>query len=97
MNDAEILKLLATMGIDDMSYQALPLLPLLDVAWADNEIQEGERALVEAEIAKRRLGIEAERVVRNWLTYRPTPDYICLLYTSPSPRDKRQSRMPSSA
>ena len=27
-----------------------------------------------------------------------TGDYIvCLLYTSPSPRDKRQSRMPSSA
>ena len=27
-----------------------------------------------------------------WLTYSS-----CLLYTSPSPRDKRQSRMPSSA
>ena len=30
----------------------------------------------------------------------PTADvqaYGCLLYTSPSPRDKRQSRMPSSA
>ena len=25
------------------------------------------------------------------------PHLICLLYTSPSPRDKRQSRMPSSA
>ena len=25
------------------------------------------------------------------------PGMICLLYTSPSPRDKRQSRMPSSA
>ena len=24
-------------------------------------------------------------------------DYPCLLYTSPSPRDKRKSRMPSSA
>ena len=24
-------------------------------------------------------------------------DMFCLLYTSPSPRDKRQSRMPSSA
>ena len=24
-------------------------------------------------------------------------DMTCLLYTSPSPRDKRQSRMPSSA
>ena len=28
--------------------------------------------------------------------YMPVP-YNCLLYTSPSPRDKRQSRMPSSA
>ena len=26
-----------------------------------------------------------------------THAHICLLYTSPSPRDKRQSRMPSSA
>ena len=26
-----------------------------------------------------------------------TEPKICLLYTSPSPRDKRQSRMPSSA
>ena len=25
------------------------------------------------------------------------PSYVCLLYTSPRPRDKRQSRMPSSA
>ena len=25
------------------------------------------------------------------------PSRVCLLYTSPSPRDKRQSRMPSSA
>ena len=25
------------------------------------------------------------------------PGALCLLYTSPSPRDKRQSRMPSSA
>ena len=30
----------------------------------------------------------AKRLLENW---------ICLLYTSPSPRDKRQSRMPSSA
>ena len=26
-----------------------------------------------------------------------TVDYLCLLYTSPSPRDGRRSRMPSSA
>ena len=28
---------------------------------------------------------------------RVPPLILCLLYTSPSPRDKRQSRMPSSA
>ena len=30
-------------------------------------------------------------------TYESVRPWICLLYTSPSPRDKRQSRMPSSA
>ena len=29
--------------------------------------------------------------------FEATVDWVCLLYTSPSPRDKRQSRMPSSA
>ena len=27
----------------------------------------------------------------------PAADYLCLLYTSPSPRDRTRSRMPSSA
>ena len=31
------------------------------------------------------------------LDYRKLINIACLLYTSPSPRDKRQSRMPSSA
>ena len=36
-------------------------------------------------------------LVMSWaLVSRPEPS-SCLLYTSPSPRDKRQSRMPSSA
>ena len=34
--------------------------------------------------------------VRDDATGEPI-SYACLLYTSPSPRDKRQSRMPSSA
>ena len=37
---------------------------------------------------------ESRSQVIFWLLNR---DYSCLLYTSPSPRDKRQSRMPSSA
>ena len=34
----------------------------------------------------------AQYAIADYLQYGP-----CLLYTSPSPRDKRQSRMPSSA
>ena len=45
----------------------------------------------------------------GWIVWGPTPEYSgdasihstdvtgCLLYTSPSPRDQRGSRMPSSA
>ena len=36
--------------------------------------------------------LQAEEEVASAMT-----DATCLLYTSPSPRDKRQSRMPSSA
>ena len=35
--------------------------------------------------------------VIEWLYCKWIDAKICLLYTSPSPRDKRQSRMPSSA
>ena len=42
-----------------------------------------------------------ERTLGQWLEHwaEETPDkeYICLLYTSPSPRDGLLSRMPSSA
>lgn len=76
MTDPEILRLLASLGIDDLSYRALPLLPLLHVAWADGEIQDEERELVDEVLAKRNLGLEAERLVRNWLTFPPSADYI---------------------
>ena len=41
---------------------------------------------------KTSLEFEIRKVVKEKREY-----YSCLLYTSPSPRDKRQSRMPSSA
>ena len=38
-----------------------------------------------------------EKSAADLATVFDVPVNICLLYTSPSPRDKRQSRMPSSA
>ena len=45
------------------------------------------------------LGEPRERDIRQRLRlyYRPFIRWICLLYTSPSPRDRQKSRMPSSA
>ena len=44
---------------------------------------------------KERIGLEAERI-KYWLSQGAQPT-TCLLYTSPSPRDRSLSRMPSSA
>ena len=41
--------------------------------------------------------LSEEPKVRNIAEKFDSVFYACLLYTSPSPRDKRQSRMPSSA
>ena len=38
--------------------------------------------------------LSTEEFNNTWETLK---GMVCLLYTSPSPRDKRQSRMPSSA
>eukprot|EP00827_Trimyema_finlayi_P000418 TRINITY_DN1051_c0_g1_i1.p3 TRINITY_DN1051_c0_g1~~TRINITY_DN1051_c0_g1_i1.p3 ORF type:complete len:145 (-),score=99.99 TRINITY_DN1051_c0_g1_i1:17-451(-) len=39
----------------------------------------------------------AEKVVANEKVQNAAKDQVCLLYTSPSPRDVEESRMPSSA
>ena len=48
----------------------------------------------------KKLGVALEDKRKHNFIPPPPPKYVaytCLLYTSPSPRDKRQSRMPSSA
>ena len=50
-------------------------------------------------------GLEGDPVIQEWLNFDLRPAIVmeelgalpCLLYTSPSPRDQRGSRMPSSA
>ena len=54
-----------------------------------------------AEVQENIEGLRTDAAVRqatiNWVNAIAPHKYTCLLYTSPSPRDKRQSRMPSSA
>ena len=46
------------------------------------------RSMLEADMSRKKRKENVDKLAAS---------YICLLYTSPSPRDKRQSRMPSSA
>eukprot|EP01017_Pseudomicrothorax_dubius_P022643 TRINITY_DN24485_c0_g1_i2.p1 TRINITY_DN24485_c0_g1~~TRINITY_DN24485_c0_g1_i2.p1 ORF type:complete len:145 (+),score=13.10 TRINITY_DN24485_c0_g1_i2:145-579(+) len=49
--------------------------------------------------------LKGQQELKNWIEYLKVScclsnfeeNYICLLYTSPSPRDRQKSRMPSSA
>ena len=51
-------------------------------------------ALISRQEKRRKQEMEEKQLEKR---EEPKQDYGCLLYTSPSPRDKRQSRMPSSA
>ena len=60
---------------------------------ADNAVYEGARAAIIPGATAGEAQAEASLILNSLGLTNTT----CLLYTSPSPRDKRQSRMPSSA
>ena len=61
------------------------------------EFTQGENGTYTVKVAPGTYYVEAEGFdVTNRTPYKPRL-YDCLLYTSPSPRDQRGSRMPSSA
>jgi tellurite resistance protein len=75
--EADVIRALADLGMDEHSVQALPLLPLVQVAWADGEVQDGERKLIESVAAQKfGLGEEGQRLLNNWLRYPPSPTYL---------------------
>ena len=52
------------------------------------------RSDYEVEVLCRQFILAMDAILRHLLQIRPN---LCLLYTSPSPRDRQKSRMPSSA
>ena len=73
------------------------------IAWSDKnkdgKIQyvKGDALADKKPIFSPQRGAFGERLVTNPNPSSPNELYICLLYTSPSPRDRTRSRMPSSA
>jgi tellurite resistance protein len=72
MNDRDLTSALNDFGIDRDSRDALVLLPLVWVAWADGTVDPAERALI-LDVAARHvhLGPEGARVLTNWLSFGP--------------------------
>ena len=60
-------------------------------------IKKGDRCLLISENRPEWLIADLSIMLSNGITVPAYTTYICLLYTSPSPRDRTRSRMPSSA
>ena len=60
-------------------------------------IEEDATLLTKAESAVTNESLRVDIIAAEGDTIKSYSDYICLLYTSPSPRDRSLSRMPSSA
>ena len=76
IDDPEILREIAQLGFTVDTMSLLPLVPILQVAWAEGGVSPAERALI-LDVARKR-GIEegtaADRQLSEWLTHRPAPD-----------------------
>ena len=75
------------MGSEDMRRQATNVYRMRLLGAEVRPVESGSKTLKDA----------MNEALRDWVANVDDTFYICLLYTSPSPRDKRQSRMPSSA
>ena len=68
-----LLKDLHQLGLNETSYRALLLLPLVEVAWSDGRIQAAEAAAIE-DLARKNgfFSTEAQALLQRWLKAPPT-------------------------
>ncbi len=77
MIDVELREALHSLGIDESGRDALPLLPVVYVAWSDGTLQPDEHAFItDLAISQLRIGPEAARVLDNWLKAPPTAAHM---------------------
>ena len=65
------------LGIDEAAFSVLALLPLVEVAWADGEVQAEERTKI-LEIASTHYALnnDAKSLLEGWLTHPPSDAYL---------------------
>ncbi len=79
MNDLELIAKLHRLNLDAESFRAVALLPLIQVAWADQRVQPQERKAILLIAKGHELLVgRAEEVVHGWLEERPTDEQFAL-------------------
>jgi hypothetical protein len=76
IQDPELLRDIADLGFTADTVGLLPLVPILEVAWADEGVSPAERKLI-LDVARHRgvaEGSPADRQLSEWLAHRPPPD-----------------------
>ena len=74
IKDPEVLRDIAALGFNADTVSLLPLVPILQVAWADADVSPAERKLI-LEIARHRgiaEGSPADQQLAEWLAHRPS-------------------------
>jgi hypothetical protein len=73
IQDDEVLDKIVDLGIDLGTWAVISLVPLVEIAWADGQVQEKERAAVlsAAEANGILPGSPSYQLLESWLTHRP--------------------------
>ena len=78
IDDEEIINALADLEVEPETLVAFSLVPMVEVAWADGEIQHEEReAIIKAAVER---GVDESSptcdLLRNWLQTKPSPELL---------------------
>lgn len=101
IKDTAVLEKMVELGIDPATWAALSLVPLVEVAWADGEVQSKEREAVLAAAAEQGIaqGSSSHQLLESWLAQRPDAslfatwgEYSVELASQLSPAEKRALR-----
>lgn len=76
MDDLELRAHLRALGVDEHSWPAVAFLPLVQVAWADGEVQDAERAHIGRLLDAAALPGDGAELVRSWLNHRPSRGFF---------------------
>ena len=78
MSGADAISSLADVGVDADTFAAVKLIPLIVVAWSDNQLEDMERAAIlgAAEVNGIEKESSAHQLLEEWLQQRPGPELV---------------------